>query len=59
MPLGLWQLNRLLGDCLTNSSEDFSKILIVVELRISVSNYSIEGYGLLNYTGGKPENFAQ
>ena len=31
MPLGPWQLNRLLGDGLTNCSKE-------VELRISISN---------------------
>ena len=38
MPLGLWQLNILLGDGLTESSKDFFKMLILVELRISISN---------------------
>ena len=31
MPLGLWQLNRLLGDGLTNCSKE-------VELRVSITN---------------------
>ena len=31
MPLGLWQLDRLLGDGLTNCSKE-------VELRVSISN---------------------
>ena len=38
MPLGMWQLNRLLGDGLTNCSKGFLKMFILVELRISVSN---------------------
>ena len=38
MPLGIWQLNRLLGDGLTNCSKGFLKMFIPVELRISVSN---------------------
>ena len=38
MPLGIWQLNRLLGDGLTNCSKDFLKMLILEELRVSVSN---------------------
>ena len=38
MPLGIWQLNRLLGDGLTNCSKGFLKMFILVELRISVSN---------------------
>ena len=38
MPLGLWQLNILLGDGLTESSKDFFKMLILVELRISIPN---------------------
>ena len=38
MPLGLWQLNILLGDGLTESSKGFFKMLILVELRISISN---------------------
>ena len=38
MPLGLWQLNRLLGDDLTNCSKDFLKMFILVELCISISN---------------------
>ena len=38
MPLGLWQLNILSGDGLTESSKDFFKMFILVELRISISN---------------------
>ena len=38
MPLGLWQLNTLLGDGLTESSKDFFKMFILVELRIPISN---------------------
>ena len=38
MPLGMWQLKRLLGDGLTNCSKGFLKMFILVELRISVSN---------------------
>ena len=38
MPLGIWQLNRLLGNGLTNFSKDFLKMFILVELGISISN---------------------
>ena len=38
MPLGIWQLNRLLGDGLTNCSKDFLKMFILVESLISISN---------------------
>ena len=38
MPLGIWQLNRLLGDGLTNFSKGFLKMFLLVELRVSVSN---------------------
>ena len=44
MSLGLWQLNRLLDDGLTNCSKDFLKFFILVELSISVSNYFIQVY---------------
>ena len=43
IPLGLRQLNRLLDDGLTNCGKDFLKLFILVELRISASNYSIQG----------------
>ena len=36
--LGLWPLNRLLGDSLTNCSKDFLKLFVLVELSISISN---------------------
>ena len=38
MPLGLWQLNKLLGDGLTECSKDFFKMFVLVELCISMSN---------------------
>ena len=38
MPLGIWQLNRLLGDGLTNFSKGILKMFILAELRVSVSN---------------------
>ena len=38
MPLGIWQLNRLLGDDLTDCTKGFLKMFILVELRMSVSN---------------------